>query len=158
MDYLTKTTVWKRHEQVRKNINLKFLRVFESKNIDGLAYTIVAISNDRPKNYSLEVKGQSDIYAVGDCTDIPTSKAGATAHYEAKIIAERIAAKVKGETAPKEYDGKVRCFFDAGFKRATTISFNFDHPPKPIPLSRHWYWGKMLVGKIYWRVVLKGYG
>jgi sulfide:quinone oxidoreductase len=108
--------------------------------------------------HTLEVKGQNDIYAVGDCTDIPTSKAGATAHYEAKVIAERIAAKVKGESMSKEYDGKVRCFFDAGFKRATTISFNFDHPPKPVPLSRRWYWGKMLVGKIYWRVVLKGYG
>ena len=107
---------------------------------------------------TLKVKGHNDIYAVGDCTDIPTSKAGATAHYEAKVIAENIAVEVKGEGALKEYDGKVRCFFDAGFKRATTISFNFEHPPKPIPLSRHWYWGKMLVGKLYWRVVLKGYG
>jgi len=107
--------------------------------------------------HTLKVKGHGNMYAVGDCTDIPTSKAGATAHYEAKIIAENIAAEIKGERL-KEYDGKVRCFFDAGFKRATTISFNFDHPPKPIPLSRHWYWGKMLVGKLYWRVVLKGYG
>ena len=107
--------------------------------------------------HTLKVKGHGDMYAVGDCTDIPTSKAGATAHYEAKIIAENIAAEIKGERL-KEYDGKVRCFFDAGFKRATTISFNFGHPPKPIPLSRHWYWGKMLVGKLYWRVVLKGYG
>lgn len=108
--------------------------------------------------HTLKVKGHDDIYAVGDCTDIPTSKAGATAHYEAKVIAENIAAEVKGESTLKEYDGKVRCFFDAGFKRATTISFNFEHPPKPIPLSRHWYWGKMLVGKLYWSVVLKGYG
>jgi sulfide:quinone oxidoreductase len=107
---------------------------------------------------TLKVKGHEDIYAVGDCTDIPISKAGATAHYEAKVIAENIAVQVKGEGDLKEYDGKVRCFFDAGFKRATTIAFNFDHPPKPIPLSRHWYWGKMLIGKLYWRLVLKGYG
>jgi len=105
---------------------------------------------------TLKVKGHDNIYAVGDCTDIPTSKAGATAHYEAKVISGNIAAEVKGGSV-KEYDGKVQCFFDAGFKRATIINFNFDTPPKPIPLSRHWYWGKMLVGKIFWRFILKGY-
>jgi len=107
--------------------------------------------------HTLKVKGHDDIYAVGDCTDIPISKAGATAHYEAIVIAENIAAQVKG-TSVKEYDGKVQCFFDAGSNKATVMKFNFEHPPKPIPLSRHWYWGKILVGKLYWKLILKGYG
>ena len=106
--------------------------------------------------HTLKVKGHDNIYAVGDCTDIPTSKAGATAHYEAKVIAGNIAAEVKGKTL-KEYDGKVQCFFDAGFKRASIISFNFDNPPKPVPLSRRYYLMKMLVGKIFWRFMLRGY-
>ena len=111
----------------------------------------------RQTSTTLKVKGHDDVYAVGDCTDIPISKAGATAHYEAIVIAENIAAQVKG-TSVKEYDGKVQCFFDAGSKKATVMKFNFEHPPKPIPLSRHWYWGKILVGKLYWKLILKGYG
>ncbi|MEJ2272718.1 MAG: FAD/NAD(P)-binding oxidoreductase [Candidatus Bathyarchaeota archaeon] len=85
---------------------------------------------------TLKVKNHDNIYAIGDCTDIPTSKAGSTAHYEAKILGENIAALIKDKSI-KKYDGKVQCFFDAG-KRASIISFNFENPPKPIPLKKYY--------------------
>ncbi|MEM1531386.1 MAG: FAD/NAD(P)-binding oxidoreductase [Nitrososphaerota archaeon] len=107
--------------------------------------------------YTLRVKGYDDIYAIGDATDIPISKAGATAHYEAKIVAENIAAEIKGSGMIKRYDGKVRCFCDAGFKKGITMVFDYEHPPKPTRLSRKWYYAKMLVGKLYWSLVLKGW-
>src|SRR5215470_6967374 len=40
------------------------------------------------------------IWALGDATDIPISKSGSVAHYEAPIVAEQIAAAVNGEPAP----------------------------------------------------------
>jgi len=54
--YFTKTTVWKEHEQVRENINLKILSLFEQEGIDRLAYTIVDLSDDRPDNFSVNVE------------------------------------------------------------------------------------------------------
>lgn len=107
--------------------------------------------------YTLRVKGYEDMYAVGDATDIPISKAGATAHYEAKVVAENIAAEIKGGGAVKRYDGKVRCFCDAGFGKGITMVFDYEHPPRPTKLSRKWYYAKMLVGKLYWSAVLKGW-
>ena len=52
--YFTKTIVWKDHEQVRENINLSILKLFEDEQIDKLAYTIVDLSDDRPRDFSVE--------------------------------------------------------------------------------------------------------
>lgn len=52
--YFTKTTVWKDHEQVRENINLSILKLFEDQHIDKLAYTIVDLSDDRPRDFAVE--------------------------------------------------------------------------------------------------------
>ncbi len=51
--YFTKTTVWKEHEQVRENVNLKILKLFEQEGIDRLAYTIVDLSDDRPDDFTV---------------------------------------------------------------------------------------------------------
>lgn len=51
--YFTKTVNWKEHEQVRENINLKVLRLFEKLDINKLAYLIVDMSDDRPDEYKL---------------------------------------------------------------------------------------------------------
>ncbi|MDH5403696.1 MAG: NAD(P)/FAD-dependent oxidoreductase, partial [Candidatus Heimdallarchaeota archaeon] len=46
--------------------------------------------------YTLKVDGFDNIYALGDATDIPTSKAGSTAHHQAPVIAENILAQIEG--------------------------------------------------------------
>jgi MscS family membrane protein len=51
--YFTKSTIWKEHEQVRENINMKILKSFEELGIDRLAYTIVDLSDDRPAEYNV---------------------------------------------------------------------------------------------------------
>ncbi len=51
--YFTKTINWQEHEQVRENINLKVLKLFEGHHVDKLAYTIVDMSDDRPGEYRL---------------------------------------------------------------------------------------------------------
>ena len=53
--YFTNTTIWKDHEQVRENINLQILKLFEKEGIDKLAYTIVDLSDDRPRDFSVKV-------------------------------------------------------------------------------------------------------
>jgi len=53
--FFTSTTVWKEHEQVRENIYVKILKLLESNGVDKLAYTIVDLSEDRPRDYSISV-------------------------------------------------------------------------------------------------------
>ncbi|HUZ87333.1 MAG TPA: FAD/NAD(P)-binding oxidoreductase [Candidatus Baltobacterales bacterium] len=97
------------------------------------------------------------IWAVGDTTNIPISKSGSVAHYEASVAAAAIAATVKGEPPPAHvYDGKVMCFLETGKGQATTISFDYDHPPVSPTPARRWHWAKTLFNKTYWHTVPQG--
>ncbi len=51
--YFSRTTLWKEHEQVRENINIKILKLFENEGIERLAYTIVDLSEDRPHDFEV---------------------------------------------------------------------------------------------------------
>jgi sulfide:quinone oxidoreductase len=111
------------------------------------------------EQHTLLVKGHEDIYALGDATDLPLSKAGSTAHFEAPVVAERVAAAVQGRE-PKgkhaSYEGKVMCFFEVGDGKGTLLQFDYDHPPRPPKPNRLWHLGKIVFNKTYWHTVPKG--
>ncbi len=50
---------------------------------------------------TLQVGGRHNVYALGDATDLPLSKAGSTAHFEAPVVAERVAAQVRVASATR---------------------------------------------------------
>jgi len=97
------------------------------------------------------------VWAIGDTTNIPISKSGSVAHYEAEVAAAGIVAEARGEPAPDHvYDGKVMCFLETGHGQATTIRFDYDHPPVSPSPSRLWHWAKLLFNKTYWHTVPQG--
>jgi len=110
-------------------------------------------------HHTLEVKGQERMFAIGDATDLPLSKAGSTAHFEAPIVVERIAAAIEGrepDSVAGNYTGKVMCFFEVGDGKGTLLKFDYDHPPKPPKPNRLWHLGKVVFNKTYWHTVPKG--
>jgi sulfide:quinone oxidoreductase len=109
--------------------------------------------------HTLEVGGRPEIHALGDATDLPLSKAGSTAHFEAPIVAERVSAAVTGRQPDGEkgsYTGKVMCFFEVGDGKGTLLQFDYDHPPRPPAPNRLWHLGKIVFNKTYWHTVPKG--
>ncbi len=98
----------------------------------------------------LNMEGRSNVFVCGDTTNLPISKAGSTAHFEADVIGENIAAMVKVGTTVREYDGKVFCFIEAGKDRATYAMFNYENPPDPKEPTRAVHWFKMAYNKLYW--------
>ncbi len=108
---------------------------------------------------TLQVKGYPHIYALGDTTDLPISKAGSTAHFEAPVIAERIAASLEGrQPDPKHatYDGKVMCFLEAGYNKASILNFDYNTPPTPPAPNAFIHYEKMAFNKAYWYLVPTG--
>jgi sulfide:quinone oxidoreductase len=108
---------------------------------------------------TLSVGGRPDVFALGDATDLPLSKAGSTAHFEAPVVAERIAAAVLGRMPSgnhADYHGKVMCFFEIGDGKGTLLQFDYAHPPKPPTPNRFWHLGKIVFNKTYWHTVPKG--
>jgi len=99
---------------------------------------------------TLNMEGRDNVFVVGDTTNIPISKAGSTAHFEADTLGENIAAIVKMGTPVREYDGKVFCFIEAGKDRATYAMFNYQNPPDPKAPTKAVHWFKMAYNKLYW--------
>jgi len=109
--------------------------------------------------HTLLVGERTNVYALGDATDLPLSKAGSTAHFEAPVVAERVAAAIEGR-APAgkhtDYEGKVMCFFEIGDGKGTLLQFDYDHPPRPPKPNQLWHLGKIVFNKTYWHTVPKG--
>ncbi len=99
---------------------------------------------------SLKVIGQDRIYALGDATNLPISKAGSTAHYQSGVVAANLAHELRGEPASVPYDGKVFCFIEAGLEEATHITFDYNHPPQPSDPSGMTHWFKLAFNEMYW--------
>ncbi|MCY4642958.1 MAG: FAD-dependent oxidoreductase [Gammaproteobacteria bacterium] len=105
------------------------------------------IPTDRAR---LNIEGHENAFVIGDTTNLPISKAGSTAHFEAEALAENIAATIKIGTPVRDYDGKVFCFIEAGEGRATYAMFNYQNPPDPKPPTKGMHWFKTAYNKMYW--------
>jgi sulfide:quinone oxidoreductase len=111
----------------------------------------------------------SNIFALGDASDIPASKAGSVAHFACEVFVENFLLHVDGRPMTGSFDGHANCFVESGDDRALLIDFNYDTQPLPGkyplpvvgPLSlleetRANHLGKLAFRHIYWNVLLPG--
>ncbi len=99
--------------------------------------------------FTMQVKGHERLFAIGDATDLPVSKSGAAAHFEAPVIARNLLNIVEGKEFEARYDGSVMCFVETGEGKATVLRFNYERPPKP-PKPAAWYhWLKAMMNRFY---------
>jgi len=105
------------------------------------------IPTDRKR---LNMEGRDNVYVLGDTTNLPISKAGSTAHFEAEALAENIASMATIGTATRDYDGKVFCFIEAGEGKATYAMFNYQNPPDPKAPTAGIHMFKTAYNKLYW--------
>ena len=103
--------------------------------------------------FSLAMKGRDNVYVVGDTTNLPVSKTGSAAHFQAETLAENIASIIKIGAPVRDYDGKVYCFIEAGHDRATYAMFNYQNPPDLKPPSKPMNWFKLSYNQMYWTSV-----
>ena len=103
--------------------------------------------------FSLAMKGRDNVDVVGDTTNLPVSKTGSAAHFQAETLAENIASIVKIGAPVRDYDGKVYCFIEAGHDRATYAMFNYQNPPDLKPPSKPMHWFKLSYNQMYWTSV-----
>lgn len=94
--------------------------------------------------------GSTNVFVVGDTTNIPISKAGSTAHFEADTIIDNLASLVMEEQWARNYDGKVFCFVETGMSTGTYVWFNYTTPPNPGPPSQMLHWFKLAYNRLYW--------
>ncbi len=120
-------------------------------------------------NHTLKVENAERMFAIGDTTNVPTSKAGSVAHYMSYTLVENLVRDIEGHPPKPTFDGHATCFLASGFEKAILLDFNYDVEPLPgkfpFPgmgpfsllqesLSNHW--GKMMFQWVYWNLLMKG--
>jgi sulfide:quinone oxidoreductase len=118
--------------------------------------------------HTLQARAKPNIFAIGDATSLPASKAGSVTHFEGEILEENVVAFLDGRDLKGSYDGHANCFVETGFKKALLIDFNYDTEPLPgrfpvavgpMPLleeSRLNHLGKLMFQWFYWHALLPG--
>lgn len=117
--------------------------------------------------HTLQTKVKENIFAIGDCTDVPASKAGSVAHFQAEILTENILLYIAGNELKPDFDGHANCFIETGHGKALLIDFNYEYEPVkgkfpfagvgPLNLlteSRFNHFGKLAFRWIYWNMLL----
>jgi sulfide:quinone oxidoreductase len=131
----------------------------------GLGDALGFVPTDK---HTLRATAAANVFALGDATDLPISKAGSVTHFEAEVLAENVLRYLDGEELVAGYDGHANCFIETGFHKALLIDFNYDTEPLPgrfptaagplslLRESRLNHVGKLLFQSVYWHALLPG--
>ena len=119
--------------------------------------------------HTLQSKDHENVFVIGDATNLPSSKAGSVAHFQADILTENLVRYIDGLPLTQSFDGHANCFIESGFGKGLLIDFNYDIEPLPgkFPLpgvgpfslleeTKMNHWGKMMFRWVYWNLLLKG--
>ena len=119
---------------------------------------------------TLQSLASPNVFAIGDATNVPASKAGSVAHFEAEVLAENVRRFIEGRPLDAAFDGHANCFIETGHDKALLIDFNYDVEPLPgtFPIpgigpmrllqeSRLNHLGKLAFRWVYWNVLLPGH-
>jgi sulfide:quinone oxidoreductase len=114
-----------------------------------------------------EVK--ENIFVLGDASNLPSSKAGSVAHFQAEVLVKNICRRMQEREPLPEFDGHANCFIESGFGNGVLIDFNYTTEPLPgkFPMpgigpfsllqeSKMNHWGKMTFRWVYWNLLMRG--
>jgi sulfide:quinone oxidoreductase len=119
--------------------------------------------------FTLQSRDWANVFVIGDATNVPTSKAGSVAHFEADVLFDNIMRWIGDREPMPAFDGHANCFIETGFGKAVLLDFNYETEPLPgkFPLpgigpltllgeSEANHWGKMAFRSVYWNLLLTG--
>lgn len=94
----------------------------------GLGDELAFVPTDK---LTLSAKGHPHVFVLGDATNLPSSKAGSVAHFQAELLAENLHRVIAGHAPEPTFDGHSNCFIETGFGKGMLIDFNYETEPLP---------------------------
>jgi sulfide:quinone oxidoreductase len=118
---------------------------------------------------TLQSTAHENIFAIGDASNIPASKAGSVAHFSMDVFPDNFVQHVHGQPMTGKFDGHANCFIETGHGKGLLIDFNYDTEPLPgkypvpgvgpfslLAETRTNHLGKLGFRWMYWNVLLPG--
>ena len=104
-----------------------------------------------------------NVFALGDCSSLPTSKTGAAIRKQAPVVVRNLRAAMAGKPLTATYDGYTSCPVVTGYGRLILAEFDYNQQPAetfPFDQSKQrwsmWLLKKYLLPVLYWQGMLKG--
>ncbi|XP_013411572.1 sulfide:quinone oxidoreductase, mitochondrial [Lingula anatina] len=104
-----------------------------------------------------------NIFAIGDCTNVPTSKTAAAAASQCGVLRRNITAAMNGKELVPKYDGYTSCPLVTSYETCVMAEFGFDgHPMETFPFNQAKERRTMLLTKkhvlpVCYNLMLKGW-
>ncbi|XP_022442892.1 sulfide:quinone oxidoreductase, mitochondrial isoform X2 [Monodon monoceros] len=113
---------------------------------------------------TLQHKRYPNVFGIGDCTNLPTSKTAAAVAAQSGILDRTISLIMKNQTPVKKYDGYTSCPLVTGYNRVILAEFDYNAQPlETFPFDQSKERLSMYLMKadmmpfLYWNVMLRGY-
>lgn len=104
-----------------------------------------------------------NVYSLGDCSSLPTSKTGAAIRSQAPVLCANLLAQIRGEQPCAMYDGYTSCPLVTGYGKLILAEFDYDLKPRetfPFDQGKE-RWSmyqlkKRVLPVLYWQGMMKG--
>lgn len=105
----------------------------------------------------------ANVFALGDCSNLPTSKTGAAIRKQAPVVVKNLLAAIADRPLTARYDGYSSCPVVTGIGKLVLAEFDYDKQPAetfPFDQSQErrsmWWLKRYLLPILYWHGMLKG--
>ena len=112
---------------------------------------------------TLQHKRFANVFGVGDCSSLPTSKTGAAIRKQAPVLVANLLSAMAGTPLTAKYDGYTSCPVVTGYGSLILAEFDYDKQPAetfPFDQSKErwsmWLLKRYLLPVLYWHGMLKG--
>lgn len=114
--------------------------------------------------FTLQHIRYKNVFSLGDCSNLPTSRTGAAIRKQAPVLASNLINLIEGMELVAKYDGYTSCPLVTGYGKVIMAEFDYDGKPAetfPFDQSKErysmWLVKAHLLPKLYWYGMLKGY-
>ena len=113
--------------------------------------------------YTTQHVRYDNVFAIGDASNLPTSKTGAAIRKQAPTLVANLTAVIQGQPMPKSYDGYTSCPLVTGYGSLILMEFDYDKVPmESFPFNqakeRYSMYALKAYGlpQMYWNGMLRG--
>jgi len=113
--------------------------------------------------HTLQHVRHPNVFALGDCSSLPTGRTGAAVRKQAPVLVENLMAFRAGQALPAHYDGYTSCPLVTGYGKLVMAEFDYEGRPAEtfsFDQSRERYSMYALkayaLPQMYWNAMLRG--
>lgn len=113
--------------------------------------------------FTLQHNRYPNIFSLGDCSSLPTSRTGAAIRKQAPVLVSNLVSLMRGKPLTERYDGYSSCPLVTGYGKVVLAEFDYNgKPAETFPFDQAkerwsmWVLKAYVLPKLYWLGMLKG--